>query len=323
MARPLRYDYPLALHHVISKGDNRRKIVWDDDDRAKRLDRLERTVEQQGWVLHAFCLMNNHEHLLVETPLANLAPGMKLLNGAYTQYINFRHRRSGHLFRGRYTSHLVDPEANLGELTRYIHLNPCRARIVEDPADYAWSSFPGYVRSAQQHDWMTYKRVLNHFGPGAATLRRRRYATFVRAGVDTPPPCPWKNLKNGLVIGSDAFAHRIKKEMGLVEPVVGIKGASAMIERPPLEQLLTLAAAELDADRQLWSKGRREAGADRVLAATLCRKAFRYSATQVAGALGYSSPSSVTTAVKRVDASASLSRSYMKLLRAVVKQVGS
>ena len=322
MARPLRYDYPFALHHVISRGDNRRKIVWDDQDRSKRLAWLARTVEQQGWVLHAFCLMTNHEHLLVETPLANLAPGMKLLNGAYTQYINARYRRCGHLFQGRYKAHLVEQDGHFGELSRYIHLNPCRAGMVEDPGDYAWSSFPGYVRSSKQYDWLTYKRVLDRFGPGAALLRRRRYASFVRAGVETPPPCPWKSLKNGLVIGSDGFAQRVKKEMGLLEPVAGVMGSVAMVDRPALEEVLTAAAAELEADRGLWSAGRRVDGADRALAAVLCRRGFRYSATEVAAALGYRGSSGVSNAVKRVEASVSLTRAYGKLLRAVEREVG-
>jgi len=98
------------LHHVISRGDNRRRIVWDDADRKKRLAWLERVVGEFGWTLHAFCLMTNHEHLFVQTPHANLGPGIKLLNAAYTQYINKRRRRCGHLFQGRCKAHLVEED---------------------------------------------------------------------------------------------------------------------------------------------------------------------------------------------------------------------
>ena len=169
MARPLRIEYEDALHHVISRGDNRRRIVWDDADRKKRLAWLERVVGEFGWVLHSFCLMTNHEHLFVQTPHANLGPGMKLLNAAYTQYINKRHRRCGHLFQGRYKAHLVENEGHYAELSRYIHLNPVRAKTmseVTDPADYRWSSFRGYVRKRDRQPWMTYERVLADFGPG-------------------------------------------------------------------------------------------------------------------------------------------------------------
>ena len=98
MARPFRIEFPGALHHVISRGDNRRRIVWDDADGRRRLDWLARVVGQHGWKLHAFCLMTNHEHLFVETPQPTRSVGMQLLNGAYTQYVNFKRHRSGHVF---------------------------------------------------------------------------------------------------------------------------------------------------------------------------------------------------------------------------------
>ena len=108
MARPFRIEFPGALHHVISRGDNRRRIVWDDADRRRRLDWLARVVGQHGWKLHAFCLMTNHEHLFVETPQPNLSVGMQLLNGAYTQYVNFKRHCSGHLFREANRSDLFE-----------------------------------------------------------------------------------------------------------------------------------------------------------------------------------------------------------------------
>ena len=107
MARPLRNEYPGSIYHVVSRGNRRQRIVADDCDRERRLEWLRRVVEEHGWRLHAFVLMSNHEHLLVETPEANLSRGMKLLNGVYTQYFNKRNRRSGHLFQGRYKAHGV------------------------------------------------------------------------------------------------------------------------------------------------------------------------------------------------------------------------
>lgn len=191
MARPLRIEYENALHHVISRGDNCRRIVWDDGDRKKRLAWLERVVGEFGWKLYGFCLMTNHEHLFVQTPLANLGPGGKLLNAAYTQYINKRHRRCGHLFQGRYKSHLVQEEGYFSELSRYIHLNPVRAGMVDDPGEYAWSSFAGYARQAKRLGWVTYRDVLAGHGPGPNPARRRRYAAFVRGGMAQPPEAPW------------------------------------------------------------------------------------------------------------------------------------
>ena len=146
MARPLRILFPDALYHVISRGDNRRAIVRDDQDRGKRLEWLERTVEQHGWKLHAFVLMDNHEHLFVQTPRPNLPQGMKLLNASYTQYFNKRHRRCGHLFQGRYKSFLVEEDGYFSELSRYIHLNPVRAKGMADVLDGCTDPWRSIVR---------------------------------------------------------------------------------------------------------------------------------------------------------------------------------
>ena len=110
MAGPLRIEFPGALYHVRSRGNERRRIVNDDKDRARRVHWLRRTVETYGWHLHAWVLMNNHDHLYVETPEANLSAGMQHLNGSYTSYYNRRHRRHGHLFQGRYKAQLIENE---------------------------------------------------------------------------------------------------------------------------------------------------------------------------------------------------------------------
>jgi REP element-mobilizing transposase RayT len=144
MARPLRIQFPGALYHVISRGNERKPMVRDDADRQRRLDWLRRTVETYGWRLHAFALMANHEHLFVETPQPNLSAGMQYLNGSYTSYFNRRHRRSGHLFQGRFQGHLIEEEGYFLEVSRYVHLNPVRAKIVKRPGKYPWSSQAAY-----------------------------------------------------------------------------------------------------------------------------------------------------------------------------------
>ena len=140
MARPLRIEFAGALYHVISRGNERKPIVRDDLDREKRLDWLRRTVETYGWRLHAFVLMTNHEHLFVQTPEANLSAGMQYLGGSYTSYFNRRHRRAGHLMQGRYRGHLIDAEGYFLEVSRYLHLNPVRAKLCRRPWRYEWSS---------------------------------------------------------------------------------------------------------------------------------------------------------------------------------------
>ena len=147
MARPLRLAFAGALYHVTARGNERRSIFLgdEDSDRAVFLDVLGATCERFNWLLHAYCLMTNHYHLLVETPDANLSKGMRQLNGVFTQYVNRTHARVGHLFQGRFKAILVERESYLLELCRYVVLNPVRARMVADPGDWPWSSYRATV----------------------------------------------------------------------------------------------------------------------------------------------------------------------------------
>ena len=141
MARPLRIEFPGAIYHVTSRGNAHQAIVEDDADRFEFFAVLTGVLERYGWLCHAYCLMDNHYHLMVETPDGNLARGMARLNGLYTQRFNRRHQRIGHLFQGRYKAILVERESYLLELCRYLVLNPVRAGLVRRAAAYRWSSY--------------------------------------------------------------------------------------------------------------------------------------------------------------------------------------
>ncbi len=133
MARPLRIEYPGALYHITARGNAREPIFKDDTDRRAFLEILGNVIERHQWRCHAYCLMGNHYHLLIETPKANLSPGMRQLNGIYTQAFNRRHARVGHVLQGRFKAILVDKDSYLLELCRYIVLNPVRANMVKLP----------------------------------------------------------------------------------------------------------------------------------------------------------------------------------------------
>jgi putative transposase len=142
MARPLRLEFAGALYHVTSRWDRREDIFVDDEDRRDWLEVLSSTCLRFNWVVHAFCQMSNHYHLLLETVNGNLSRGMRQLNGHYTQIFNRRHGLVGHLFQGRYKAILVQREGYLLELSRYVVLNPLRARMVAGLDRWPWSSFP-------------------------------------------------------------------------------------------------------------------------------------------------------------------------------------
>ena len=247
MARPLRIEFPGALYHLMSRGNQRHAIVRDDADRAKRIEWLRRTVEIYGWRLHAFVLMTNHDHLLVETPQANLSAGMQWLNASYSGYFNRRHRRVGHLFQGRFTGHLIEEDGYYLEVSRYIHLNPVRSRLVERPDAWRWSSCPGYQRASRALDWVCCDRVLGELdlsGSGA----RRAYGRFLRAGIDRPAKSPFADALGGLIVGSDAFVARIRKLLSDRPADAALSQLQRVRERPSLERIVAVVSEHFVGD---------------------------------------------------------------------------
>ena len=315
MARPLRIEFPGALYHVISRGNERNRIVRDDVDREKRLDWLRRTVESYGGRLHAFVLMNNHDHLFVETPEANLSAGMQYLNGSYTSYFNRRHRRVGHLLQGRFKAHLIEEQGYFREVSRYIHLNPVRAKIVDRPEAYRFSSYPGYVRATRSLAWVTYGRVLGEFGR-QATVARRAYGRFVRAGVAEPPRRPFAEARGSLLLGSEKFVDRMRRLLDDRPDDVALPQLAPLRCRPSLDRIVATVADHFGDDPSQWQAGRRVDGAGRAVAAYLARRHFGYAVGEVAAALGYGSHGGVHNALNRIEAdSATLKRAIRKLVR--------
>lgn len=209
MARPLRIEFPGAVYHVTARGDRQAPIFEDDADRLSFLEILAEVVARFNWLCHAYCLMDNHYHLLVETPDANLSRGMRHLNGLYTQACNRRHGRCGHLFQGRYKGILVDRDNYLQELSRYLVLNPVRAGMVKDPADWPWSSYRAMLGEAPAPAWLTTDTVLSQFSSQRAAARRR-YRLFVAEGMDADPV--WSGLRQQIYLGDSDFVARMQKQ---------------------------------------------------------------------------------------------------------------
>lgn len=209
MARPLRIEYPNAHYHVTCRGNDRRNIFRDDDDRRAFLDRLRKSLDIYEVRLHCYVLMNNHFHLVAQTPRANLSEFMRHFNVAYTSFFNRRHRRTGHLYQGRFKAILVQPDAWLLGLSRHVHMNPVRTRQrkrkdvpdqVRQLWQYRWSSLGGYVSARRREPWIHYDGVLSRTGHS-----RRRYGRFVQDGLEQGAPSPWKELRGQVILGDDRF----------------------------------------------------------------------------------------------------------------------
>ncbi len=210
MSRPVRIEFPDALYHVTSRGDRREPIFDDDQDRRSFLTTLEQVVNRFNWVCHAWCLMDNHYHLLIQTPDGNLSRGMRQLNGVYTQASNRRHGRVGHLFQGRFKAILVDGDAYLLELTRYVVLNPVRAGMVNNPADWPWSSYRASAGLEPAAPWLAVDGLLAQFS-GQRRRAQTRYAQFVAEGIKAVSP--WLSLKGQVFLGDEQFVQRMQASM--------------------------------------------------------------------------------------------------------------
>ena len=219
MARPLRLEFAGALYHLTARGNARGDIFADDEDRRRFLELLGKEVAQQGWQMYAYCLMGNHYHLLIETPEANLAAGMRRFNGVYTQAFNRRHGRVGHVFQGRYKSIVVDKDSYGLELCRYIVLNPVRARMVKRPEQWMWSSYRATAGGAAAPDWLDVDWILDQLGSRG---RVGAYERFVRQGMGEESP--WAHLKGQIWLGDEVFLQRMER-LAQGKPVANVPRA--------------------------------------------------------------------------------------------------
>ena len=236
MSRPLRLEFPGAVYHITARGNARNNIFLKDADRELFLAGLGEVVERFGWLCHAYCLMDNHYHLLVETLEGNLSLGMRQLNGVYTQRFNRYHGRVGHIFQGRFKAIVVDRDSYLLELCRYVVLNPLRAGMVKSLARYRWSSYPATVGMIERQGWLSIDWVLGQFGKYRA-VAQRRYADFVAQGRNHPSP--WSAVKGQAMLGSEAFVEKMRPLLKDSHELKEISRAQRLLHRPGLEQLLT------------------------------------------------------------------------------------
>jgi putative transposase len=207
MARPLRIEYEGAFYHVTSRGNERKKIFYANSDYEKFKTYLKDAQDKYGYLLHCYVLMSNHYHLLIETPKANMSKVMHFINGSYTNYINRRRGRSGHLFQGRYKAISVERDRYLLELSRYMHLNPVRAGLVKRPEDYPYSSYGAFIRVGRRNlvscdlIW----EMISRGKRGAS----RKYKDFVEGAMRKSPGSPLKDIYGGAILGSKRFVREV------------------------------------------------------------------------------------------------------------------
>ena len=237
MARPLRITYPGAFYHVTSRGNERKAVFKSKRDREKFLEYLESATQRYDARIHTYCLMDTHYHLLLETPSGNLSQIMRHINGAFTTYFNVKGDRSGHLFQGRYKAILVDIDEYAKELSRYIHLNPVRAQMVETPEDYDWSSYKFYIGKQKSAKWLCRDFILGYFGREVSSAEKM-YQDFVNALTDQEYTSPLEQVVSSTLLGSADFIEYIKDNfLSAKKPDKELPALKKLVKKPSMQDI--------------------------------------------------------------------------------------
>jgi putative transposase len=210
MSRPLRVEYPGAFYHVINRGNAGENIFQSSRDREKFLEYLENFVGRFSIIVHTYCLMTNHFHLLLETRQPNLSKAIQWINVSYATYFNRKHNRRGHLFQGRFKSVLIGADEYLKHLSRYIHLNPVRAKMVRTPSEHKWSSYSAFIGKVKKPEWLETEWLLSQFGKREKAAERN-YKDFVEGVKVDEIENPAKELIGGFILGNQVFANWVKR----------------------------------------------------------------------------------------------------------------
>ncbi|WP_165220163.1 REP-associated tyrosine transposase [Aquisphaera insulae] len=300
MPRRLRIQYPGATYHVMSRGNGRQDIVEDDDDRRRLMSDLERASRRSGWEVLSFVTMSNHLHLMVRTPRPNLADGMQHFLSAYASWFGRRRRRLGHLFQGRYKAEMIEDESYFWIVSRYVHLNPVRAGMVERPEAWPWSSYPGFVDASRRLPWVDYDQVLKaRGGEFGGTDPAGDYRRFVEAGLVESPRSPFLDAFDGWALGSQRFIDRLR----------GLAGTKAVDPiRPEARRLTALdpnrvctAVADYYGVAPDALQKRHGNPIARAAAAWLCRRHTEAPLRELAGLLGLSRADCVPNLTRMLD----------------------
>lgn len=297
MARPLRIEYPGAWYHVMNRGSGRRRIFKTDEQRQYFLELLADTTDRFQAEWHAYCLLDNHYHLMLRTPEGNLQRIMRHTNGLYTQFFNRRERRDGALFRGRYKAILVDAEAYWLHLSRYIHRNPLEARMVKQLERYPWSSYRCYIGKANAPSWLT-----THYILGAIGQRRRyaRYQAFVAGDTDDVLSAFYEAGRQQPILGDKPFRQRVLEGRA---PSVDIPELTKAIPRPDLQTIVNVVSRYYEVEEAvIWrsARGRGVVSPARSVVMYLCQRVGDLRLSEIANLFGLASYASAGSTIQKV-----------------------
>ncbi|MFQ6082960.1 MAG: transposase [Candidatus Aminicenantia bacterium] len=318
MARPLRIEFPNAFYHITSRGNEKRVIFKDNRDREKMVTYLKESKEKFSIIIYCYVLMDNHFHLLIETAKPNLSKVMHWILTGYTVYFNKRHRRTGHLFQGRYKSLLVDKVNYLLELSRYIHLNPVRAKITEKPENYLWSSYREYI-GLRKSSIANSKWLLKEFSSKAKEASKR-YKEFVEEGIKTELSDPKKQSFAQAILGKEEFVKKVKKIMKVKENREEISYLKDIIREKKVEEIIKEIARYFRTSEEKLKKGRR-GDIRRDIAIYLLRRYADITLKEIAGVFKIGHFSTITHIARKIEERIRKDKKIRKAVEEIAREI--
>lgn len=320
MSRPLRIEFEGAWYHVMNRGKAQQRTFPGDSAYTAFLDTLAEASHRFRLAIHAYCLMPNHYHLLVQTPLGNLSRCMRHVDGLYTQRHNRLKRTDGPLFRGRYQAILVDADAYLLSVSRYIHRNPVDARrpLVHQLEDWPWSSYPAYINAVHAPGWLHRNSTYQALGP---RTRYRAYQRFVEAGTEPDLTKFYANRRAAPVLGNESFRRRAVAK-GSEDPEIPDHDRQSY--RQPSE-VIEIVASVFGVNRRLLTtrRGSGDSGTRiaRQLAMQLCRDHTGLTLQEIGQIFGGIHYSAVTQNIRRLRHALESDSRYRRLSKTVMSRL--
>lgn len=313
MARPLRIEFEDAFYHIIQRGTERKNIFLEDLDKKKFLSYLEFANTAYNAIFHAYVLMDNHYHLILQTPRANLSKIMHYINTSYAAYFNSKRKRVGPLYQGRFKAIIIQHDEYLHYLSRYMHLNPVRANAVKDPMQYQWTSYKCYISSASSPKWLTTGLILSMLDTNTPKAKRL-YKQFVLDGVGKEEEIIKENTIKGLVLGDNDFFEYIVSNF--------IDEKKTDVEIPLLKEIKRLKEPTLDHIKQtVYNDGSLDNRLKRRLSLYLSRKTTQKTLNEIAEFHGKITDAGVSRAARRVQQDRGEDKALNRMLAEIEERV--
>lgn len=300
MSRALRLNVPDGIYHVTARGLERRRIVRDDLDRQRWTQLLDRVATRRGWRVYAWALMDNHYHVFLRVPRSDLSEGMHYLNSTYATVFNRKHQRCGPLFQGRFKSVLVQTDYHYWELTRYVHLNPVRAKLIDDAASYRWSSCALYFGTKLAPSWLAWEDILFEHGNCLETAQEA-YRRFLWEGLEQEAPSPLDVAEISSLLGKPAFIARMKDCLRSNSDSKDIPDADRLHRLFHPDDVVSAVCTVLETDHEQVLRKGRHGNKPRWIALYLCSSRTRYSYRDLGRYFGGASGQAVRTVVEKAE----------------------